>query len=126
MNTARLVVVTAVATFALIAIGSAATAGGGTGTPTSVAPSSTLPVAPIDGPGPDTRAGGIGFDEASRIALDRDGGGRVTDAEWDLERGRRVWEIEVCHGAAEHEVRLDADSGALLRHERDGWDDDCL
>lgn len=133
MNTARLAAVTAFVTIGLIAVGNAATAGGGPATtPLGTSTVAPAPASPIDGPGGTPgppapgppAAAGIGFDEASRIAVERAGGGRVTDADWDVERGRQVWEVEVLSGRTEHELTLDADSGAVLRHERD-YDDGC-
>jgi hypothetical protein len=125
-----LAVVTAVVTLGLIAVGSVASGDpitttappGTTGTPTrdpGPGGSGPAPAAPgASGPG-----AGVGFDEAVRIAEDRVGGGRVTDVEWDHEHGRAVWEIEIMDGRMEHDLRLDAGSGTVLRHERD-YDDD--
>lgn len=75
-------------------------------TPVSLASADTTPA-----PGVDRAA-------AERIALDRVGGGRVTD-ETELDddnNDRRIWEVEVTNGTGEHDLDIDAANGAVVDH----------
>ncbi len=147
MNTARLVTITALATIGLLAIGSGGLATG-SGSTTDVPPG-TATVRTVDDPGrpsttttparppttsrpPTTPGGGgvppapIDIDEAAAIALDRAGGGRVTDIEWDRGYRRDVWEVEIVNARTEHDLDIDAESGEILSHKIDRddyWDD---
>ncbi|MBP2365554.1 PepSY domain-containing protein [Pseudonocardia parietis] len=74
---------------------------------------------------------------AERIALERAGGGRVTEVEFDRadddrddaaelddRDDRDHWEVEVRNGAADHDVDVDAATGEILDYEIDNDDRD--
>ena len=39
----------------------------------------------------------------------------------DYEHGRKVWEIKFCQGGLEYEYDIDAETGSVLKFEKD-WD----
>ena len=45
----------------------------------------------------------------------------VKRAEMDYEHGRKVWEIKFYQGGLEYEYDIDAESGSVLKFEKD-WD----
>ena len=45
----------------------------------------------------------------------------VKKAEMDYEHGRKVWEIKFYQGGFEYEYNIDAETGSILKCERD-WD----
>lgn len=45
----------------------------------------------------------------------------VKNAEMDYEHGRKVWEIKFYQGGLEYEYDIDAESGSVLKFEKD-WD----
>ena len=45
----------------------------------------------------------------------------VKKAEMDYERGRKVWEINFYQGGFEYEYNIDAETGSVLKFEKD-WD----
>ncbi len=45
----------------------------------------------------------------------------VKKAEMDYEHGRKVWEIKFYQGGMEYEYDIDAESGSVLKFEKD-WD----
>lgn len=45
----------------------------------------------------------------------------VKKAEMDYEHGRKVWEINFYQGGFEYEYNIDAESGSVLKFEKD-WD----
>lgn len=45
----------------------------------------------------------------------------VKHAEMDYEHGRKVWEIKFYQGGLEYEYNIDAESGSVLKFEKD-WD----
>ena len=57
--------------------------------------------------------------DAADIALRHVGGGRVTEIEREFEHGRHEWKVEIVHGGREHDVRVDAASGAVTRTDVD-------
>lgn len=72
---------------------------------------------------------------AERIALERAGGGQVTEVEFDRadddrddaddrddRDDRDHWEIEVSNGGTEHDIDVDAATGEILDHDVDGDD----
>ena len=59
-----------------------------------------------------------------KIALERTGGGEVTEVERELEHGRPVWDVELVRDGVEYEVDVDRETGEVLRFEADGRDDD--
>ena len=61
----------------------------------------------------------ITFERAKAIALERAGGGAVTDIELARNRGRLVYEIEVRNNRQEYDVRIDAATGEILRFRLD-------
>ncbi|MBQ6928410.1 MAG: PepSY domain-containing protein [Oscillospiraceae bacterium] len=65
-------------------------------------------------------------DEAMAMALEhaqlkRDQLDFVKKAEMDYEHGRKVWEIKFCQGGLEYEYDIDAETGSVLKFEKD-WD----
>jgi uncharacterized membrane protein YkoI len=71
-------------------------------------------------------AGGsaVSVAQAKAIAISAAGGGRVTKVERETEHGRAVWDVEVISGGIEHDIDVDRQTGAVLRHETDRDDDD--
>lgn len=49
-----------------------------------------------------------------------------TPSTWDFSEhyGAWVWTVETLTGGTDHEVEIDADTGAVLDHEQDSSDDD--
>lgn len=131
MNTPRLVGITAVATIGLLAIASAALGGVSTGPVPSTLVTGTaltgtaVTGSPVSDPGlPSTAAAGvIDIDEAARIALNSVGGGQVTEIERKYGYAHAGWEVEIRNGATEHELTVDGESGAIIRHETEIDDD---
>jgi uncharacterized membrane protein YkoI len=62
-----------------------------------------------------TAAGSIDRTRAWAIAQLRAGGGKVTKTELEREHGRLVWKIEVFVGTVEYDVRIDANTGEVVR-----------
>jgi uncharacterized membrane protein YkoI len=87
-------------------------------TPTqSAAPAPSAPPAPA--PSAPPAASYITYDQAKEIAIATVGGGTVRDIELDFERGVAVYEVEVKLNRVEHELKIDAISGEVLRHKID-------
>jgi hypothetical protein len=84
------------------------------GFPTTSGTATSSPTMPPAQPG----AAELSADEAAAIAVAHVGGGRVTQVESELEHGRREWKVRVANGAQEHDVRVDALSGAITRTDR--------
>ena len=62
----------------------------------------------------------ISLDDASRIALEQFPDGTVESVELDNHRGVEVYEVEVQTGRwTEHEVIIDAHTGAVIRIKND-------
>jgi uncharacterized membrane protein YkoI len=62
----------------------------------------------------------ISLDDASRIALEQFPDGTVESVELDHHRGIEVYEVEVQTGRwTEHEVIIDAHTGAVIRIKND-------
>jgi peptidase YpeB-like protein len=124
----RLVLVAA--TGATVLIAGAGLAVAASPTPTAslasagqVAPTSTsspISMNPTGLTGTDVGPGSeITSEEAVRIALAHVGGGRVREIERELEHGRREWKVEVVNGGREHDIRVDATTGAVTRTDMD-------
>jgi uncharacterized membrane protein YkoI len=76
----------------------------------------TVPTtAPITTPAGSTRVGELSRDEAAAIALAHVGSGRVTKIEQEVEHGRMEWKVEIVDRTREHDVRVDATTGAITR-----------
>ncbi|MCL2037343.1 MAG: PepSY domain-containing protein [Oscillospiraceae bacterium] len=58
----------------------------------------------------------ISQEQAEQIALERAGGGNITDIELDTKKGVLVWEIEVFHNGFEHEMDIDAATGEIVKY----------
>ncbi|WP_218613603.1 PepSY domain-containing protein [Pseudonocardia sp. KRD291] len=111
---ARTLTVAAVATAGLLALGG--------GTALALGSGSDGPVTPVSLAAADTApAPGVDRAAAERIALDRVGGGRITDGTEldDDDDDRQVWEVEVTNGTAEHDLDVDAANGAVVEHDTD-------
>ena len=107
---ARTLTVAAIATAGLIAIGGGtalAAGAGGSDQPITLTAADTAP------PGIDRAA-------AERIAIERVGGGRITDrTELDDDDRRQVWEVEVTNGTIDHDLDVDAATGEIVEHDID-------
>ena len=126
MPTPRTVIATTATVAALLiggtAIATAATNDtSATATPRPVAvqdasSTTTVPTtAPITTPAGSTRVGELSRDEAAAIALAHVGSGRVTKIEQEVEHGRMEWKVEIVDRTREHDVRVDAMTGAITR-----------
>lgn len=116
----RPVVLAVTATAALLATG--------TGIALASAPDPVRPAA-FSAPAPELvsgsrAAGELSSAEAADIALRHVGGGRVTEIEREFEHGRREWKVEIVHNGREHDVRVDAATGAVTRTDVDDDRDD--
>jgi hypothetical protein len=118
----RPVVLAAAATAALLATG--------TGIALAAAPDPVRPAA-LSAPAPELASGSraastgeLSSAEAADIALRHVGGGRVTEIEREFEHGRREWKVEIIHNGREHDVRVDAATGAVTRTDVDDDRDD--
>lgn len=69
-----------------------------------------------------SQKGDIGMEKAKQIALDAVPGASVYQAEYDVDDGVPVYEIEVIKGNYEYEFKIDAKTGAILEQDRD-WRD---
>ena len=130
--------VAAVAATGLLLVGGGAALALDSGTPeVGVAPASVSTDAQPAAPGAPQPA--VDRATAERIALERAGGGRVGEVEFDRadddrddaddrddRDDRDHWEVEVRNGAVEHDVDVDAATGEVLDHDidRDDRDDD--
>jgi uncharacterized membrane protein YkoI len=124
MNSTRIATVAAAAAIGLFALGSTALAvGNDTSTTAPVLPTVLTGTALDRSTSPTTAATApattIDPDQAAGIALVRVGGGRVTGIERELEHGRTEWKVRIATAGTEHEVRVDAGSGAVTRHKTD-------
>jgi hypothetical protein len=129
MSTPRIVIATAATVTALLVSGTAIAIAGTNG-PTPVRPaavgpvssattvSTTTPTSPTE-PARRTGPGDLSRDDAAAIVLAHVGAGRVTEIEQEVEHGRREWKVEVVDGTREHDVRVDAASGAITRVDAD-------
>ena len=63
----------------------------------------------------------ITLEEAQRIALDRVGGGYLTKTEldYDDDDGIKKYEIEIKNGNKEYEIKINADTGEIIKYEED-------
>lgn len=61
----------------------------------------------------------LSYDQARATALKAVGGGTVTDIDFDVERGRSIYEVEVYHNNLEYELKIDANTGAIIRKKVD-------
>ncbi|MDO4426806.1 MAG: PepSY domain-containing protein [Moraxella sp.] len=57
--------------------------------------------------------------QARSVAVKAVGGGKVTDIDFDVERGRSVYDVEVRSGNKEYQVKIDANTGAVIRKRLD-------
>ncbi|KZE39038.1 hypothetical protein AV656_09085 [Bhargavaea cecembensis] len=67
-------------------------------------------------------SGWISADEAKSIAIEAAGGGEVREME--LDRDDQEYEFEILGESGEVEVKIDANSGKVLKTEQDDQDDD--
>ena len=66
----------------------------------------------------------ISQEQAEAIAILTVGGGVVESVELEQEDGGLQWHIDVIKDGAEFDVRIDADTGAVVRFRDDDGDDD--
>jgi Peptidase propeptide and YPEB domain len=85
-------------------------------------PAPPAPSAPSAPAAPAPAAGDLSLspDEAAGIALAHVGSGQVTQIEREVENGRQEWNVEINAGGSQHDVRVDAQSGAITRSDVDG------
>jgi hypothetical protein len=62
-----------------------------------------------------SQADAVSAERAREIALERAGGGSVTEVEREQEHGRPVWSVEIRNGSTEHEVDVDRETGAIVK-----------
>ncbi len=62
------------------------------------------------------------MEKAKQIALDAVPGATVYKAEYDVDDGVAVYEIELIKGSYEYEFKIDANTGAILEQDKD-WRD---
>ena len=88
-------------------------------TPTTSNPSTST------GSGTSSNSSGtqITREQAEQIALSQVSDGIITDIDYDRERGRTVYEIEVRSGSWEYTFDIDASTGEIVKTERDYEDD---
>lgn len=94
-------------------------------TPATTTPSTTTPSAPqVSKPAQSTQtSASITLDKARQIAQAQVPNGRVTDAEYEYEHGRAVYEVEVKEGRYwEYKFVIDASNGSILFTEKE-YDD---
>ena len=60
----------------------------------------------------------IGLQKAQEIALNAAGGGVVTESKLDNKFGMLRYEIEIRNGNMEHEIDINATTGAIIKHEQ--------
>lgn len=68
------------------------------------------------------QGGKIDLEKAKQIALDTVPGSTVYKAEYDVDDGVAVYEVEVVKGNYEYEFKIDANTGAILEQDKD-WRD---
>jgi hypothetical protein len=129
MPTPRILIATAATVSALLVSGTAIAIAGADGPatvrPAAVRAASSATTAPTTTPTSSTEParrtgpGDISRDDAAAIALAHVGAGRVTEIEQEVEHGRREWKVEIVDGTREHDVRVDAASGAITRVDAD-------
>lgn len=69
-----------------------------------------------------SQTGTIGMEKAKQIALKEVPGGEVYQAEYDVDDGIAVYEIELVKGNYEYEFKIDANTGAILERDKDFMD----
>ena len=62
------------------------------------------------------------MEKAKNIALGEVPGGTVVKAEYDVDDGIPVYEIEIVKGAYEYEFKIHAKTGEILERDQD-WND---
>ncbi|CAG9622066.1 PepSY domain-containing protein [Sutcliffiella rhizosphaerae] len=71
---------------------------------------------------PTNEQNGISISEASEIVLEKVENGVIKEAEKDRENGRIIYEIEVKNDEYEYDFKVDAQTGDILKEERDERD----
>lgn len=66
--------------------------------------------------------GNIGLAKAKQIALEEVPGGTVVKAEYDVDDGVAVYEVEIVKGSYEYEFKIHAKTGAIIERDKD-WND---
>lgn len=69
-----------------------------------------------------SQTGDIGMEKAKQIALKEVPGGVVQQAEYDVDDGIAVYEIEVVKGNYEYEFKIEANTGTILERDKDFMD----
>lgn len=65
------------------------------------------------------QAAKVSYDAAKNYAVRAVGGGSATDIDFELKRGRSYYEVEVMHGQDDYEVKIDANTGAVISKKLD-------
>jgi hypothetical protein len=63
--------------------------------------------------------GNLSTDDAARIAVDRVGGGTVTEIESEREHGVSTWKVEVVRDGIEHDIYVDRTNGGIVKADQD-------
>lgn len=85
----------------------------------TTAPTTAPTEAPVSTPAPEAPSTYIGEDAARRIALERAGGGTVSECELDEDDGVWLYEVELRFNGVAYECNIDAITGSVLSFERD-------
>lgn len=56
----------------------------------------------------------VSYDQAVANAVKAVGGGEATDVDFDVKFGKSYYEIEVAKGYSKYDVKVDANTGAIL------------
>lgn len=65
------------------------------------------------------QAAAVSYEAAKRTAVAAVGGGYVTDIDFELKRGRAYYEVEVAYEHHDYEVKVDANTGAVISKKLD-------
>lgn len=120
MNIRRIAVPVAAGTLTLLALGGTAVALGSTGTPAPTPVAVTSTSSPTSSPTttPTAAAGETMSEELAReLAVAQAGGGTVTNVEQEVEHGRLEWKVDVLRDGVQQDIRIDAATGTVARHD---------
>jgi uncharacterized membrane protein YkoI len=106
MNVRRISTTAAAAALSLLVLGGTAYALGTGDTPQVAPAAATTTAIP-------TPAASVPVERARELAVAEVGGGEVTKVESEVEHGRLEWKVVVLSGGVEHDVRIDATTGAV-------------
>lgn len=114
---------TVLATAVVAAAGVAVLGVGAVGVAAADGTAPAVPVAASALAAPTPAEPGITREAAIEAALAHVGGGQVESVEREVEHGVQVWDVDIQAGTVEHDVDVDATTGAILEVETDHDDD---